>query len=110
MSVEFLDISRFNTEIVNADNLVLVDFFASWCGPCQMMAPVLEEISDECDFVDVYKIDADEAPELCQEYDVEFLPTMIIFKNGEEIERFMGLTGKSQIKNALRSYREDDFS
>lgn len=108
MSVSYLDANRFNTEIINADNMVLVDFFATWCGPCQMMAPVLEDISDEFDYVDVYKLDIDENPELCREYDVDSVPTIILFQKGEEIERFIGVTGKSSIANALRSYREDD--
>lgn len=107
MSVNYLDTNRFNTEISNADGLVLVDFFATWCGPCQQMAPVIEEIADMNDDVDVYKLDIDESPEICREYDVEAVPTVILFDKGEEIERFVGLTGKSQIQNVIRASREE---
>lgn len=107
MSISYLDSNRFDTEIVNSDGLVLVDFFATWCGPCQMMAPILEEISEECDYVEIYKIDIDENKELCEQYEIDSVPTMIIFQQGEELERFVGTVGKSRIMNALRSLRED---
>lgn len=106
MSVSYLDTNRFNAEIVNADNLVLVDFFATWCGPCEMMAPVVEDISNEFDYVDVYKVDIDESAELCREYDISAVPTLLLFKDGEEVERFVGVTGKSELSNAIRAYKD----
>ena len=109
MSVTYLESYRFEGEVKNSDGLAFVDFFAEWCGPCHMMAPKIEELSDECDFADFFKVDIDEATDLCAEYDIQSIPTMIIFKDGEEVERFIGVTGKSEIMNALRSYREESY-
>lgn len=104
MSVEYISTQRFDAEILNADNLVLVDFFATWCGPCQMMAPIIEEIAEESDgSYDVYKCDIDENEELALEYSVMSVPTMIIFKDGEEVDRFIGVSSKHSILNALKS-------
>ena len=104
MSVFDLDGERFNTEILNSDGVVLVDFFATWCGPCKMLAPIVEEIADESDgSYTVYKCDVDENEALALEYSIMSVPTLIIFKDGEEADRFIGVRPKQEIMNALRS-------
>ncbi len=104
MSVFNLDSERFNTEILNSDGVVLVDFFATWCGPCKMLSPIVEEIADESNgsYV-VYKCDIDENEDLTLEYSIMSVPTLIIFKDGDEVERFVGVRPKQEILNALRS-------
>ena len=72
-------------ELINED-LVLVDFFATWCGPCKMLAPVLEELKD----IKIVKVDVDEAPNTCKEYAIMSVPTLMIFKSGKMVSKKMG--------------------
>ena len=74
---------NFKTEVLESEKVTLVDFFATWCGPCQMLAPVLEKISNSRANFDIAKIDIDQLPDLAVEYGVEVVPTMVIFKNGK---------------------------
>lgn len=83
---------EFQKEI--SDELVIVDFFATWCGPCRMLGPVLEEISDKYKIV---KIDIDECPNLSKNYGIMSVPTIIKFKNGVEIEKRMGFCPKEEL-------------
>lgn len=76
------------------DELVIVDFFATWCGPCRMLGPVLEEISDKYKIV---KIDVDECPNISRDYGVMSVPTIIKFKNGEEINKNIGFLPKEEL-------------
>lgn len=77
---------------------VLVDFFATWCGPCQMLAPLLEEISKE---VDVVKVDVDEVSELAREYGIASIPTLYLFVNGEVAKKSVGFLNKSQLASFI---------
>jgi len=76
---------------------ILVDFWASWCAPCRMMAPVLNEVSEEIDKVFVGKINIDEYQSVAAKYNVRNIPTMIIFKNGKEVDRIVGIKSKSYL-------------
>lgn len=76
------------------DELVIVDFFATWCGPCRMLGPVLEEISDKYKIV---KIDVDECPNISRDYGVMSVPTIIKFKNGEEVNKNIGFLPKEEL-------------
>ena len=76
---------------------VLVDFFATWCGPCKMLSPLLEEIADENPNISVLKIDVDEVGQLAAKYGIQAIPTLMLFKNGQRIETRMGYQNKNQL-------------
>ena len=97
MAVEKLTLAQFEEKVIKADKPVLVDFYADWCGPCKMMAPVLEEISNERDDVAIYKVNVDEDGELAQRFGVMSIPTFISFKDGEMNKKEMGARPKSSI-------------
>ena len=88
---------NFKTEVLESEKVTLVDFFATWCGPCQMLAPVLEKISNSRANFDIAKIDIDQLPDLAVEYGVEVVPTMVIFKNGKVMNKFEGFKSESEI-------------
>ena len=88
-------------QIKNGDQTVLIDFYADWCGPCRMVAPVVEEIAKENASVVVGKINVDDEPELAQAYGVMSIPTLIVLKAGEEVARSTGARPKAQIQAML---------
>ncbi len=89
---------NFEAEVISCDKPVLVDFFATWCGPCKMLAPTIEEIAKEYEgTVKVCKIDTDQAPQLAIRYGVSRIPTILVFKNGEVTARAEGLRSKEQL-------------
>ncbi len=94
----------FEKEVLKNSKMVVVDFFATWCGPCQMLMPVLEEISKERDDFDIIEIDVDKAQDLAMQYDIEAVPTMIIFKNGTAIDRIGGYYAKDELEEELKRY------
>ena len=79
------------------EGLVLVDFFATWCGPCKMLSPVLEEVAEENPDINILKIDVDEVSELAVRYGVQAIPTLMLFKNGQRVETRMGYQNKNQL-------------
>ncbi len=96
--VQEINIENFDTEVINSDKLTVVDFFANWCGPCRKLGPILEEVSEElAEKVKFAKIDTDENLEAAKKYQVSGLPTLLVFKNGEVVERMVGLMPKSSI-------------
>ncbi|WP_270942547.1 thioredoxin [Romboutsia lituseburensis] len=87
------------------EGLVVVDFFATWCGPCKMLAPVFEELSSEMDGKATFlKVDVDECGDIAREYSISTIPTMIIFKNGEKQETMVGFLPKESIKSNIEKY------
>ena len=93
---------NFNEEVKNYKGVVLVDFYADWCGPCKMMLLVVDEIANENEWAKVGKINCDEEIELAEEFGVMSIPTLIIFKNGEIAKTFVGVTPKEEIVSALK--------
>ena len=79
------------------EGTVLVDFFATWCGPCKMLSPVLEEVAEENPDINILKIDVDEVSELAVRYGVQAIPTLMLFKNGQRVETRMGYQNKNQL-------------
>ena len=90
-SITNLSAETFENEINSADQPVLVDFWAEWCGPCKMIAPILEEIADEKEgIIKIAKVDVDSSPELAQKFEIMSIPTLIVFNNGEPAKRLVG--------------------
>ncbi len=81
---------------------VLVDCFATWCGPCKMMAPILDEVAKETDNVTFYKLDIDDADEVAEEYGISSIPTLLLFENGELKNKSIGLISKDDIINFIK--------
>ena len=104
MSEKELDSGNFNEEINNTEKLVLVDFYATWCGPCKMLAPVVSEIAEQYkDKLEVYKVNIDENQELALKYDIMSIPTLMFFKNGEVVNTSVGFRSKSELKDTINN-------
>ncbi|MDX1364825.1 MAG: thioredoxin [Arenibacter latericius] len=96
--------SSFN-EIINSDTPVLIDFFATWCGPCKMLSPILESVKKELgDSVKIIKIDVDTNAPLAAQYQVRGVPTMMLFKNGKQLWRESGVLQQEEIVDVIRSH------
>ena len=103
MSVIKITNENFDEEVVNSSTPVIVDFYADWCGPCKMMSPVIDQIADELGTtVKVGKVNSDEDIDLAQKFGIMSIPTIMIFKNGQMVNSFVGVTPKSTIIEALK--------
>lgn len=96
----------FDNEILQSERPVLVDFFAQWCAPCKMLAPILEQLSEDkiAKKVDFAKLDVEESPTIAQHYGIMSVPTMILFKNGEELVRLSGVHPMDAIAGTIAGY------
>ena len=104
MSVKSIKENEFDSEVINSDKPVLIDFWAEWCGPCKEISPIFEEISDEMkDTVKVVKMNIDENPNIPNKYGIQSIPTMIIFKKGEPISTKVGVVIKSELKTWIET-------
>ena len=97
--------STFQEEVLNSQMPVLVDFWAPWCGPCRMVAPVVEEIADQYkDQVKVVKVNTDENPNVASQYGIRSIPTLMIFKGGQRVDMVVGAVPKTTLANTLEKY------
>ncbi|MGL4913444.1 MAG: thioredoxin [Romboutsia sp.] len=96
---------EFVNEVEYKEGVVVVDFFATWCGPCKMLAPVFESVGEELeDSAEFYKIDIDESMELVQRFEVTTVPTVIVFKDGQEMDRLVGFIPGNSLKEKVEEY------
>jgi len=102
MAVIHIKEDEFEEKVLKNDKPAFVDFYATWCGPCQMMAPILEEISEENPDVDFFAIDTEEAETVSAKYGVMSIPNMILFKNGEVADRILGKQPKQTIVDFIK--------
>ena len=105
MAEKILTDTSFDEEIMNADTPVLVDFWAEWCGPCKMVAPILDELAEEkAGSFQLAKLNIDDNIRTAQRFGVMSIPTMILFKNGEEVRRIVGAMPKSKLAAEIEEY------
>ena len=93
---------NFKQEVLNSERTVLIDFYADWCGPCKMLSEVIEQFASENEDIKVVKINVDDEQNLAIKYGVESIPTLVIIKNGQEINRSVGLVSKDDILNLVK--------
>lgn len=101
-----LTTNNFSTEIINKKGIAIVDFMAEWCAPCQTLKPILNDLSADINDVDFCTVDIDKNIDLAKKYGVYSVPTMIFFKNGENIRQISGLRSKSQLKDIIEQMRK----
>jgi thioredoxin 1 len=101
MSLLHITRDNFEAEVLKSEKPVLVDFFATWCGPCRMVAPVLEEIAEENENIKVVKIDVDQEPGLAQKFGVTSIPLLVVIKDGEVVNQSLGAKPKDQILSMI---------
>ncbi len=101
-AVQEINDTNFESEVLQSDQVVLVDFWAPWCGPCRQIAPVVEQLAGEnAGSAKVVKVNVDDASGSAQSYGVNSIPTLMVFKGGEVVDRFVGVQPKSRLQQAL---------
>ena len=93
--------SNFEEEVLKSEVPVLVDFWATWCGPCKMLSPIIKEIADEVQGVKIGKVNVDEEPDLAMKYKIMSIPTVMVFKNGEVVNKAIGMQTKAALLQLL---------
>ena len=101
MSVIHIDRNNFQSEVLDSDRPVLLDFWAPWCTPCRMVGPILDEIAGERSDIKVAKVNVDEQPELARQFGVMSIPTLVVMKEGRIVQQAMGARPKAQILSML---------
>ncbi len=99
--IEHADETNFKQKVLAAKETVLVDFYADWCGPCQALAPILEDVARETPNAKVVKINVDDSPSLASRYDISSIPNLLVFKNGEVVDEHVGLASKATVQSLL---------
>ena len=103
-AITTLSTDSFENEVTATDGPVLVDFWSEWCGPCKMIAPILDEIAGEYEGIKIAKLNVDEAPDVARQFDVMSIPTLIVFENGEPSKRIVGAKSKANLLEELNEY------
>lgn len=101
MSVLAITEKNFEEEVLNSEKPVVLDFYATWCGPCKMQSPIIDKLAEERQDIKVGKIDVDEESNLAEKYGIMSIPTIVIIKNGKTDSKFVGLTPKSKIEESI---------
>lgn len=101
MSVIHINKENFEDEVLKSDKPVLIDFWASWCGPCKMLSPVIEELAEEVDEAKICKINVDEESDLAMKFKVMSIPTLVVMKDGKSLRSTVGVQPKEKIKEML---------
>lgn len=102
VSIPKVTITNFDSEVLESDKIVLVDFYADWCEPCKVFSPILEDVADDYDYVKVVKVNVDEEVELAQKYGIISLPTLLVVKNGKVVDRSTGALEKIYVLDMIR--------
>lgn len=101
MAVIRVTADNFEQEVLKTEGIVMVDFWAAWCGPCKMLSPIVDQIAEEHPEIKVCKVNIDEEPSLAIDYKVMSIPTLLVFKNGEKVNMSIGVQSKSDIEAML---------
>ncbi len=101
MEVKALTVEDFQTEVLDYKGIVLIDFWAAWCGPCKMLSPIIDQVAEERQDIKVLKVNVDEQQELAMKHKVMSIPTLVVYKDGEEVKRSMGAIPKSAVLELL---------
>jgi thioredoxin 1 len=104
MSEQTFTSDNFESSVLQSDKPVLVDFWAPWCGPCKIMAPVVEELAGEMEEAVIGKVNVDENSDIAQKFNILSIPTFIIFKGGQVVEQFSGSMSKEQLKDKVQKH------
>lgn len=102
MSVVTITSENYNEEVEQSDKTVVLDFWAAWCGPCTMMSPILDEFAEENSDVKVGKVNSDEVGDLVEKFKIKYLPTLVVLKDGKEINRSSGVISKEEIAELVK--------
>lgn len=106
--IELKSVDDFVNNVEKSEKLAVVDFYATWCGPCKMQAPIIDKIAGEQnEKVSVFKVDVDELTDIAVKYNITSIPTVMLFKNGNVVERWVGLTPEHILKQAIDNHLEE---
>ena len=97
--------NQFESSVLNSKGLVLVDFWAEWCGPCRQLGPILEAIDNNMQDVTIYKMNVDDSPAVAGQYGLRSIPTMLLLKDGKQVDTKVGLQSESTLTSWLESYK-----
>ncbi len=103
MIKEIMD-SNFKDEVQDQGGVVVVDFWASWCGPCKMLSPIIEELSNEITTVKFAKVNVDENPQSSQSFNIASIPTLLVFKDGKVVDTMVGFRPKAELEELVKKY------